>query len=366
MAGCERDLPAQQVGSDALEFRERPRLRRGQQSQRRFERAGPGHCLRRGQRALRPPLRVGCQRGRAVQEGSRRREPAARLRAAGRALELCGDVLVGPGCGLGPVPGTAVGIDLRIGRPRQRAMRLPPVVRRGRPVDRRADQRVAEGYPGAYGEQPVRLSPGRCFDPDPEPGGRPPQQRRVAGRLGRGQQEQEPGRRWERGDPPPEDVLNATSERPRVRQPEPAGQVRRGYPAGQFEQGQRVAAGFGDDPVPDPLIWPPRDDRGKQRPGIRVRESRQRQPGQPSQAAAPGRIPGAEQQGDRFGVQPPGREPQRLRRGLVQPLRVIDQAQQRLVRGPGRELLRRDGYTPHEPSAPTGCSSTTNGTCGRS
>ena len=35
-------------------------------------------------------------------------------------------------------------------------------------------------------------------------------------------------------------------------------------------------------------------------------------------------------------------------------------------RTPGANVSPRDGYAAHEPSAPTGCSSTANGTCGRS
>ena len=118
---------------------------------------------------------------------------------------------------------------------------------------------------------------------------------------------------------------------PPARQPEPAGQLRRCHTVGQLEQGQRVAAGLGDDPVPDPLIQPAGDDRGQQRPRVRLRQPLQHQPGKPSQVARGGRITRAEQQGDRFGVHPAGNKRQDPGRGLVQPLRVIDQAQQRLA-----------------------------------
>ena len=100
---------------------ERPGLDRDQQPQRRVERAGVALGLGRREQALRPAGGVGGQRRRALQERGRRGQAAARLRAAGRALELRGDVLVGPGRGLRPVPGAAVGIELRIGDLGQRA-----------------------------------------------------------------------------------------------------------------------------------------------------------------------------------------------------------------------------------------------------
>ena len=115
-AGGERDLPAQQVGPGSLELVKRSRLRRGQQPQRRIERAGLGRYPRRGQRALRPPGRFERQRGRPFQERGRRRQPAARLRPAGRALQLGSDVLIGPRRRLREVPRPPIGIGARIGR----------------------------------------------------------------------------------------------------------------------------------------------------------------------------------------------------------------------------------------------------------
>ena len=95
---------------------------RDQQSQCRIQRAGV--ALRPGSReqALGTASGFGGQHRRALQEGGRRRQAPARLRSAGRALELLGDVLVRPRCRLRPMPGAAVGIDLRIGDLSQRAV----------------------------------------------------------------------------------------------------------------------------------------------------------------------------------------------------------------------------------------------------
>ena len=100
-----------------LKLVERSGLRRGRQPERAVERAGLEARLRRGQRTLRPSRRVLRQRDRALQERGRRGQAPTPLGAAGRALQLGGDVLVGPRRGMGPVPGAAVGIKGRVGGP---------------------------------------------------------------------------------------------------------------------------------------------------------------------------------------------------------------------------------------------------------
>ena len=141
-AGGERDLAAQQVRPSPPEFIRRPSLRGDQQGQGRIERASLVRGLRRGQRPLRPARRVQGQRGRALQEGGRRGQPAARLGPARRALQLRSDVLIGPRRRLRAVPGPAIGIGLRIGRVGQCLVRGPPFGRRRAPVHRRPHQRM--------------------------------------------------------------------------------------------------------------------------------------------------------------------------------------------------------------------------------
>src|SRR6266550_1229514 len=77
------------------------------------------------------------------------------LSAARRALELGRDVLVEPRRRLGKMPSAAIGIDLGIGRVRQRTMHGLPLLRRGGPIRGRADQRVTKRHPRADREQPV-------------------------------------------------------------------------------------------------------------------------------------------------------------------------------------------------------------------
>jgi hypothetical protein len=147
-----RDLGAQQVHLCALEIVQRSHLRDGQQAQGRVGCAGLVCGLRRGKRALRPELRLGRQFGGPCEEGGRRAQTAARLRAAGRAFELRGDILVGPRCRLGAMPGPAIGIGSRIGGLGESTVGDAPVASRRRLVDGRADQRVAENDPGPNGQ----------------------------------------------------------------------------------------------------------------------------------------------------------------------------------------------------------------------
>ena len=125
----------------------------------------------------------------------------------------------------------------------------------------------------------------------------------------------------------------------------------RPQPARQLQQRERVAAGLGDDPVAHLGVQPPADRRGQQRARVDIAQPGNGQPGQAGQLIVVVRLARGEDHGDRLGQQPPGRERQALHRGPVEPLRVIDQAGQRLVlrrggqqaqhRQPDQEPIRR-------------------------
>ena len=176
---------------------------------------------------------IGGQRGGSLEERGCGGETAARLRAVGRALELGGDVLVRCERGLGAVPRAAIGIDLGIGRCRQSLMRTPPLFGRRRAVDRRAQEGVAKGHPGAE----RRAGPPLPQAPPPraeiEALGRPPQQRRIADRLGRGDEQQPLALGGQAFHPLPEALLDPARQRQRGRQREAACQLRRRQPVRQ-------------------------------------------------------------------------------------------------------------------------------------
>ena len=157
--------------------------------------------------------RVLRQRDGALQERRRGGEPAARLRPAGRALELQGDLLVGPGGGRGQMPRTTVRVGLPIGRLRQRQVDRAAILHRRRPIHRRAHQRMPERHPLADRQQPVRLRGLRGRRPDPEPLGRAPQQQRIADRLRRRDQQQTPRIVSQRLESPDEALLDPSCQR---------------------------------------------------------------------------------------------------------------------------------------------------------
>jgi hypothetical protein len=72
---------------------------------------------------------------------------------------------------------------------------------------------------------------------------------------------------------PIEAVLDAARQRPRARKPEAARQLRRSQSAGQLQQGERVAACLGDDPVPHLRVQPPGEGRGQQRARVALAKS---------------------------------------------------------------------------------------------
>ena len=86
--------------------------------------------------------------------------------------------------------------------------------------------------------------------------------------------------------------------------------------------------------------------RFQQGPGIVVPQPRHFELRQPGQLAA--RLADREHQADRVGDHPPGREPQGLRGSAIQPLMVIDDADQRLRRGHLREQAQH-GQPDQEP-----------------
>ena len=183
----------------------------------------------------------------------------------------------------------------------------------------------------------------------------------IPGWLGRGDQQQQPGRRRQRRQPQPEHGPGSGPAGPPAGYPEPARQLGGRQPAGQLPQRSRVAPGLGHDPVPDllaqqagngglqqvrasPSASPPtRSSASPDRPLRPVRPPRPVTSGPPA-AGAPRRPV------DRRGGQVIRHEPQGLRRGPVQPLRIVHHAHQRPVPGhlaqqaqhaAGHETVRR-------------------------
>ena len=113
---------------------------------------------------------------------------------------------------------------------------------------------MPENHPLADHKQPVFLCASGCRWPEAQPLGRTPEQQRIPDRLGRCDQQQQPGvvRQW--FEPAYEALLDPAWNRVRRRHSEPACKLRRGEPARQLKQRQRIAPRLRDDPVPNSLI----------------------------------------------------------------------------------------------------------------
>jgi hypothetical protein len=334
------DLPVHALEHGLVEVIQRAGRRGGQKCQGLVGRSGQLLVPRGIERAPRAAAPVGCQCRGAFQERGRHGQPAARLGPPGRALQLLGDVLVGRERRVGAVPGTAVGIAFGIGDHGQGQMRALAFFRRRGAIDRRTQQRVAEGNLRADLKQAVGLRGAHGLGRDTQHPGRPPQQRRLAGRLGRGYQQQPLGRGGQLLHAPPEAGFDPA--RQRAGKAEPPGQFGRRQFMRQLDEGQRVAARLGEDPIPHAVIEWPADSRREQLASGVIRQARKRQIGQPGQLVELARLALGEQQHYRLRVQAPRHEREHLGRGPVQPLGIIDQAQQRpLLGGVGEQAEHR-------------------------
>ena len=97
---------------------------------------------------------------------------------------------------------------------------------------------------------------------------RAPDERRVAHRLGRGQQQQPLGRLRQLTGALEIVILEVAREVRRGEKLEAACQLRCAHAPRQVEQGERVAAGFRDDAVADAVVEPTRD--GSHQQGARI------------------------------------------------------------------------------------------------
>ena len=228
------------------------------------------------------------------------------------------------------MPGAAIGIDLRIGRVRQRAMHGLPLLRRGRAIDGRADQRVTKGHARA----PIASSPSvsaAAWTPIPSR----PAARHTSTGSPTGSAAATSNSRWVSAGSPAsrtaEAVLDPPRQRKRVRQTEPAGQLSRRQPPRQLQQRQRVTARLRDQPLPHPLVQRNADRRAQQRARVTITQTLDHQLRQSLELIT--RLTRHQHQRDRLRQQPPRHEHERLRRGAIKPLRVINHTHKRLLLG---------------------------------
>jgi len=240
------------------------------------------------------------------------------------------------------MPGAAIRVGVRVRGLRERPVDLTPLLRGGRPVDGRADERVAECHSGGERQQAFRFQNVCGGRRDPEPFCRAPHQRRVADRV-RSRHEQEAARIPRQPlQSPHEALLDAGGDGHSRRQTEAARELGRGQPAWQFEQCERVPTGLSDDPLQHALIQARRQDRLQQRPRIAMTEGHHVKLRQIGERLT--HFSGREHEGDPLGEQSARHEGQRPRGGDVEPLGVVHDAEQ-------RPLLGRLGQQPEDRQA---------------
>ena len=289
----------------------------------------PGRAGRLGQAAAALGVVAG-ELGRPLEGGRGRGVPTPAPGPVSRAFQLGGGGLVGADGGRGQVPGPLVGGVLAGQDLGQGPVGGLAGGEAGRPVGGRADQGVAEPEPLAGPDQPGGLGLVEGAGVDAEAGAGPEHGRRFAGGLGGRDQQEGPGLLGQAADPLAEAPLQPGGQGQDVPQGRPPGQLAGVERPGQLQQGQGVAAG--------PLDQGADHGRGQVGPGRGGQQGGRRFGVEPAKAQlgqAVGRelarvaVAGREQQHHPLGLQPAGGEPERLGRGPVQPLGLVDQAEHR-------------------------------------
>ena len=244
------------------------------------------------------------------------------------------------------MPGPPVRVGLGHGGFGQRTMHAAPVFGSGRAVGGGPDERVRELDPPAQLEQPAVLRWARCREVDPERSCGPMEQDRVAERLGGRHEDEQLRIGRERLEAPDVALLDPAGDRLTTGKTEPAGQAGDVPGARQFEQGERIAMALRDDLVADAGVERAGHAGQQQRASVAVAEAADGKLREPGENVIAGPRPRGAHHRDPLGQQAARHEPQDLRRGLVEPLRVIDETDQRLLLGDLGEQRQRG--QPHQ------------------
>ncbi len=138
-----------------------------------------------------------------------------------------------------------------------------------------------------------------------------------------------------------EALLDPGGQRQRRRQPETAGELGGRQPARQLQQRKRIPARLGDDPLEHGLVQPRRQDGLQQRPGIPASQRLDPKLREAGQSTA--HLTRRERERDPLRQQAASHERERPGRSAVEPLRVVDHAQQRPpLGGFGEEAENRE------------------------
>ena len=212
-------------------------------------------------------------------------------------------------------------------------MHTMAVVGRRRAVGAGANEWVSELRPPPDREQSgVHRSLG-CGHIDLQELGGALEQDRVANRLGGRGQDEELGVRRQPVQAPSVAVFDLSGDRKVFGQPEPAGQLGDAPRPRELDEGERVAVAFGDDPPADRSINWTLQILEQQGERVAVAQSANREFGEPRQDLVADPCPGGAHDRHPLGEEPAGDEPEDLCRGLIKPLSVVDNADERFMVG---------------------------------
>jgi hypothetical protein len=301
--------------------------------------AGAGR-LRRVPRRLRggaqppgPDRRVGGELGRTRPRGRGCLVPAAGGGPPGHGIKRAGYGIVRAVGGGGEVPGAPVGVAAQgtgqgpVGGAALRAG--------GRAVHRRAHQRVIQReHVAVDAQQAGLLDRVEGIVTGVEAAGGVPDHGQPGGVIGRGHQQETLRGLGQPLVPVQKRPLDTAGERQLFRQRRPAGQLVAGQHLAQLAERQRIAAGGDDEPVPHRGVHVPCHIAAEQLTGRLAAQPAKIKARQLAGVEA-GRdaVARGEQQRDPFGLQPAGDEQQRVGRGLVQPVSVVGDHENRALLG---------------------------------
>jgi hypothetical protein len=190
---------------------------------------------------------------------------------------------------------------------------------------------VTEHHRTVQRQQTFRLRGVRGRLRDPKLLRRAPQKRRVADRFCCRQEQQLPRVAREPRQPSRETLLDPRGQRQRRRQPETTGELSGRQPARQLQERERIPACLGDDPLEHGLVKPRRENGLQQRPCIPAAQRLDAELREPGQSTA--LVARCERKRDPLRQQAASHEHERSGRSAVEPLRVVDHAQERLLLG---------------------------------
>jgi hypothetical protein len=311
-----------------------------------------------GPRGFRRGRGVGCLIEGSLVERRGGRHATASLRTAGRSLELTRDLFVRSNGRGGEVPGPAVGIVSWIRHLGKGSVDETSVADGRVLVNHGTDEGMTKAHLRPHLEKArSRRRLGRLGRDTEARGGRE-DQGWVTCRLGGCHQQQAPAVVRKRTQAPPEALFDPGRQGYAIRQAETAGECGRCPASRQLEQCERIAVSLREDPLPNGLVDAARDRRDEDRPSVGLFEGRNAEFRETREVRKASGFAQREDNHDGLRGEPASDEAEDLRRRPVEPLSIIDKADQWLGFGnlreeiehskPDKETIRRGPWPQSE------------------